>query len=250
MRATSGYVLKFYPPTAALLAAGLQDWQARGLLEGATLTIQVQQKGEIDVTAQATRAQQMIPLVTGIAAWEEAGLLTTPVRCKLSVPQLSEQLLAGLDVWLQQGVVTDQAVRQFGQTYWWQPLPPKPVTAQEPRSLVAAYLLWALGFFGLCGLHRLYLGQIVPGLLWLFTLGLCGLGQLLDAFLLPGLTQRVNRQRGGVPQTVAPAPRLVMLRSLQAELSVLWLALVGVFLVVTSSVVLAVQAWQAFQQKI
>jgi TM2 domain-containing membrane protein YozV len=245
MRATSGYVLKFYPPTAALLAAGLQDWQARGLLEGATLAIQVQQNGETDVTVQATTTKQMIPLVTGIAAWEASGLLATPIYCKLTVPQLSEQLLAGLDTWLQQGVVTDQAVRQFGQTYWWQPLPPKPVTAQEPRSLVAAYLLWALGFFGLCGLHRLYLGQIVPGLLWLFTLGLCGLGQLLDAFLLPGLTQRVNQQRGGVPQTVAPAPRLVMLRSLQAELSVLWLALVGVFLVVISSVVLAVQAWQA-----
>ena len=244
MQVPPGYVLKFSPPTLALLAAGLADWQAQGLLQGARLTLLIQQKGETDLTLQAMTATQMLPLVTGIAAWEEAGLLTTPVQCKLSVPQLSEQLLAGLDAWLQQGVVTDQAVRQFGETYWWQPLPPKPVTAQEPRSLVAAYLLWALGFVGLCGLHRLYLGQIVLGLLWLFTLGLCGLGQVLDGFLLPGLTQTVNRRRGVGTETPAPAPSLLLLRSLQAELSVLWLALLGVFLVVLSSVVLAVGVWE------
>ena len=31
-------------------------------------------------------------------------------------------------------------------------------------------------FLGVLGIHRLYLGKIFTGLLWLFTGGLCGIG--------------------------------------------------------------------------
>ncbi len=56
-----------------------------------------------------------------------------------------------------------------------------------------AYLLWALGFFGICGIHRFYLGSPVSGLIWLLTFGLCGFGQLIDLFLIPSMTQQRNR---------------------------------------------------------
>ena len=57
-----------------------------------------------------------------------------------------------------------------------------------------AYLLWALGFCGLCGLHRFYLGQPVPGILYLLTFGICGIGQLIDLFLIPGEVRTANLQ--------------------------------------------------------
>ena len=55
-----------------------------------------------------------------------------------------------------------------------------------------AYLLWALGLCGVCGLHRFYLGQPVPGILYLLTFGICGIGQLIDLFLIPGEVQTAN----------------------------------------------------------
>ncbi len=57
-----------------------------------------------------------------------------------------------------------------------------------------AYLLWALGFFGICGLHRFYAGQIVWGFAYLFTFGLFGLGQLIDLVLVPGMVKARNDQ--------------------------------------------------------
>lgn len=57
-----------------------------------------------------------------------------------------------------------------------------------------AYLLWALSFCGLCGLHRFYLGQPVPGILYLLTFGICGIGQLIDLFLIPGEVRTANLQ--------------------------------------------------------
>lgn len=68
-----------------------------------------------------------------------------------------------------------------------------------------AYLLWLGGLFGLCGLHRFYLGSYATGFLWLFTFGLCGLGQFIDLFLIPGLVDQRNaelyRLSGGLTQT-------------------------------------------------
>ena len=60
-----------------------------------------------------------------------------------------------------------------------------------------AYLLWALGLCGVCGLQRFYLGQPVPGVLYLLTFGVCGVGQLIDLFLIPGEVRNANLSASG-----------------------------------------------------
>ncbi|MFT4976770.1 MAG: TM2 domain-containing membrane protein YozV [Myxococcota bacterium] len=60
------------------------------------------------------------------------------------------------------------------------------------RSGAAAYGLALLGFLGLAGLHRFYLGRPLTGLLWLFTGGLCMLGTVADLLFMPGLLRDAN----------------------------------------------------------
>ena len=55
-----------------------------------------------------------------------------------------------------------------------------------------AYILWALGIFGFCGIHRLYLGRIGTGILYFCTFGLFGLGQVIDLFLIPDMVKEKN----------------------------------------------------------
>lgn len=71
------------------------------------------------------------------------------------------------------------------------------------KSRAAAFLLWCLGAFGLCGLHRLYVGRVGTGLLWLGTFGLLGLGQLADLGHLGDMVRAANR-RGYVERALRP----------------------------------------------
>jgi len=66
--------------------------------------------------------------------------------------------------------------------YGHQPPYPHPLA----KNVGVAYLLWFASFIGFCGLHRIYTGRVLSGLLWFFTVGLCGFGQLVDLFLIPG----------------------------------------------------------------
>ena len=70
-----------------------------------------------------------------------------------------------------------------------------------------AYILWALGICGVCGIQRFYLGQPVPGLLYLFTFGICGIGQLIDLFLIPGEVRAAN---SGSALTANPQQNVVV----------------------------------------
>ncbi len=67
-----------------------------------------------------------------------------------------------------------------------------------------AYLLWCLCFFGFCGVHRLYTGNIVSGLIYVLTFGLFGMGQLVDLLLIPGLVERRNLYFRRVMGTATP----------------------------------------------
>lgn len=60
------------------------------------------------------------------------------------------------------------------------------------RSTLMAYLLWCLVFIGFAGIHRIYAGKVLTGLLWLFTGGLLLIGQVIDLILIPGMIERAN----------------------------------------------------------
>ncbi len=55
-----------------------------------------------------------------------------------------------------------------------------------------AYILWAFGLMGFCGIHRFYSGKITSGLIYFFTFGCFGFGQFVDLFLIPGMTRERN----------------------------------------------------------
>ncbi len=51
--------------------------------------------------------------------------------------------------------------------------------APRKRKTVAL-ILCIIGFFGLGGLHRMYVGKVGSGVLHLFTYGICGIGTIID----------------------------------------------------------------------
>ena len=66
-------------------------------------------------------------------------------------------------------------------------------SVKEKKDLLLAYSLWCLSLVGICGVQRMYLGQVGLGLLMLFTFGFCGFAQLLDLFLIPSAVENSNR---------------------------------------------------------
>lgn len=66
---------------------------------------------------------------------------------------------------------------------------------RSERQLGVAYVLWLAGWFGLCGLHRIYTGRWVSGLLWLLTGGFCWIGQFIDLFFVHKMVDDHNEGR-------------------------------------------------------
>ena len=66
------------------------------------------------------------------------------------------------------------------------------ISKREKKDPILAYALWCLSMVGICGVHRMYLGQTGYGLIMLFTFGFLGIGQLLDLFLIPGAVKHAN----------------------------------------------------------
>lgn len=71
-----------------------------------------------------------------------------------------------------------------------------------------AYILWLGCLLQLHGLHRLYNGKILTGLLWMFSFGLFGVGQLIDLLLIPSMVDehntKLSARQGSLPQGVSP----------------------------------------------
>ncbi|MBE9068093.1 TM2 domain-containing protein [Leptolyngbya cf. ectocarpi LEGE 11479] len=82
-------------------------------------------------------------------------------------------------------------------------VPPQKV--QERKR--ASYLLWLGILLGIGGLHRLYNGKYVSGILWLCTYGLFGVGQLVDLLLISDMAEHRQLQlSGGRPAKFDPQP--------------------------------------------
>jgi TM2 domain-containing membrane protein YozV len=69
-------------------------------------------------------------------------------------------------------------------------------SATEKKDLALAYALWALSIIGICGVQRMYFGQVGLGVAMLFTFGFCGVGQVLDLLLLPDALNQTNLRLG------------------------------------------------------
>jgi len=70
-----------------------------------------------------------------------------------------------------------------------------PAPLPGDREVHIAYIL--LIFFSLLGVHKFYLGRIVWGIVYFFTLGLFGIGVIVDIFTLNSQTIRANQRRRG-----------------------------------------------------
>ncbi|MGY2801466.1 NINE protein [Thermostichus sp. MS-CIW-25] len=201
------------------------------------------------------------------------------VLLQLTVRGSRQQVLQGLRAWLELSLLTPEHFRLLVEQYRLEGEEPRSAAVSPsdeiPARLGSAYVLWILGLFGICGLHRFYLGRWRTGLLWLLTFGLLGIGQLLDLIWIPGMVRERNARLAGsgveageepqaAPQPVrasgaehyratrteslspSPPALAVLLRNLLSELSVTWLLLLGLFLVVVSSGVLAASRWEQF----
>lgn len=65
----------------------------------------------------------------------------------------------------------------------------------EHFSTGTAFITWLACLFGLCGIHRFYLGKPVTGILYLLTFGCLGIGQLVDLFRLRDMVLLENTKR-------------------------------------------------------
>lgn len=68
------------------------------------------------------------------------------------------------------------------------------LTARKEQNL--AYILWIGGLMGFCGLHRMYMGRWVSGIIWFLTGGLCFIGQLIDLVMMPRMLEDSEAGRG------------------------------------------------------
>ena len=66
----------------------------------------------------------------------------------------------------------------------------------EAKSPQIAFLLWGLGFVGICGVHRMYLEQYNLGSAMLATFGFLGVGQLVDVLSITKEVEEHNRNNG------------------------------------------------------
>lgn len=68
------------------------------------------------------------------------------------------------------------------------------VDIPREKSTIVAYIFAMIPPIGQLGGPRYYLGKILTGLLYTFTMSFLGLGWLIDLFLIPRMTRNANRK--------------------------------------------------------
>ena len=68
---------------------------------------------------------------------------------------------------------------------------------EKPKSTLMAYALSLLGFTGLAGIHRFYLGKPITGILWLLTGGVFGVGTIYDLITMDQQVSEANSRIRG-----------------------------------------------------
>jgi TM2 domain-containing membrane protein YozV len=68
------------------------------------------------------------------------------------------------------------------------------------KTKTSALILWLFCLIKLAGLHRIYLGKVGTGILWLLTWGLFGIGQLIDLFTLGTQVDLYNTMHTRTPK--------------------------------------------------
>jgi TM2 domain-containing membrane protein YozV len=64
------------------------------------------------------------------------------------------------------------------------------------KKKMVALLLSVIGFFGVAGIHRFYVGKVGTGVLWLLTWGFFGVGTLIDLIMIA--TENFKDKEGNV----------------------------------------------------
>lgn len=72
------------------------------------------------------------------------------------------------------------------------------------RSLTVSYLLAALGFLGVSGVHRFYMGKPITGIIWFLTGGLFMLGTIYDLITMESQVREANRYALPAGQAMLP----------------------------------------------
>lgn len=90
--------------------------------------------------------------------------------------------------------------------------------SSQARTVANAYALWLLCLVGVNGVHRMYVGRNLTGVMWLLSFGFCGIGQFLDLFFIPSMVLDYNRKlvAPSVPQLAGDA---LLRRIMQLALS-------------------------------
>jgi len=60
------------------------------------------------------------------------------------------------------------------------------------KHVGVCFVLWVLGLCGVLGFHRMYVGKIGTGFLWMLTGGMLGIGALVDLFTLGSMCHDWN----------------------------------------------------------
>ena len=62
------------------------------------------------------------------------------------------------------------------------------------KEVTTMLLLTIIGFFGVAGIQRFVIGEILLGILFLFTAGFCGIGTIIDLINIKRMTGDYNRK--------------------------------------------------------